>query len=57
MNTTTETASCTEHIRLPDFELESLARIILPMVQKFYEADEGKASFEEWYARQKKSAA
>jgi len=37
---------------IPRHEIESLARCILPEIQKFYESDEGKREFEEWKAQQ-----
>ena len=33
---------------IPDFEIESLARALLPAIQKFFESDEHKREFEEW---------
>ena len=40
---------------IPDFEIDSLARALLPAIQKLFETEEGKREFEEWKAeRQRK---
>jgi len=39
---------------IPRHEIESLARCILPEIQKFYESEEGKREFAEWQAEQAK---
>ena len=39
----------------PEFVYESLARSLLPVIQKYYESDEGKRAFAEW--KEKKEAA
>ena len=33
---------------IPKYEIESLARCLLPEIQKFFESDEGKREFEQW---------
>ena len=33
---------------IPEFVYESLARSLLPIIQKYYESDEGKRAFSEW---------
>ncbi len=33
---------------VPEFVYESLARSLLPVIQKYYESDEGKRAFAEW---------
>ena len=38
---------------VPAFVYESLARSLLPVIQKYYESDEGKRVFAEW--KQKKN--
>ena len=38
---------------VPEFVYESLARSLLPVIQKYYESDEGKNAFAEW--KQKKN--
>ncbi len=43
----------TKKSEIPKHELESLARVLLPEIQKYFESDEGKREFEEW-KRQKK---
>ena len=35
---------------IPDFEIDSLARALLPAIQRFFETEEGKREFEEWKA-------
>ena len=37
---------------IPRFEMEALARILLPEIQRFYESAEGQAAFEHWKAEQ-----
>jgi len=39
---------------IPEFVYESLARSLLPVIQKYYESDEGKRVFAEW--KEKKEA-
>ena len=36
---------------IPEFVYESLARSLLPVIQKYYESDEGKQAFAEWKAK------
>ena len=40
---------------IPDFEIDSLARALLPAIQKLFESEEGKREFEEWQAERQKS--
>ena len=37
---------------IPQHEMEALARILLPEIEKFYESAEGQAFFEKWKAEQ-----
>ena len=37
---------------IPRSEMEALARILLPEIQRFYESAEGQAVFEKWKAEQ-----
>ena len=39
---------------IPDFEIDSLARALLPAIQKFFETEEGKREFEEWKAERQR---
>ena len=39
---------------IPDFEIDSLARALLPAIQKLFESEEGKREFEEWKAERQK---
>ena len=36
---------------IPEFVYESLARSLLPLIQKYYESNEGKRAFAEWKAK------
>ena len=36
---------------IPEFVYESLARSLLPVIQKYYESYEGKRAFAEWKAK------
>ena len=38
---------------VPAFVYESLARSLLPVIQKYYESDEGKRAFAEWKQKNK----
>lgn len=40
---------------IPEFVYESLARSLLPVIQKYYESNEGKRAFSEW--KEKKEVA
>ena len=40
---------------IPEVVYESLARSLLPVIQKYYESDEGKRAFAEW-KKQKETA-
>lgn len=35
-----------------DFAIESMARVLLPALQNFYDSPEGQAAFEEWKRQQ-----
>ena len=37
-----------EETVIPDFEIEALARCLLPKIQAYFESPEGKAAFEKW---------
>lgn len=41
------------HPKIPDYELEALARCLLPDMQAYFETDEGKRAFAEWQAQQR----
>lgn len=38
---------------IPRYELEALARCLLPDIQTFFESEEGQREFAEWQERQK----
>ena len=40
---------------IPDFEIDSLARALLPAIQKLFESEECKREFEEWQAERQKT--
>ena len=33
---------------IPDTAIERIARVMLPMIQKYYKSDEGKMELEKW---------
>ena len=39
---------------IPLHEVEALARILLPEIQRFFESEEGQKEFREWKERQSK---
>lgn len=41
-------------MNIPDYAIESIARCLLPKIQKFYESKEGKRVFAEWKAKREK---
>ena len=36
---------------IPYHEVEALARVLLPVIQKFFESEEGQREFAEWKAQ------
>ena len=40
---------------IPEYVFESLARSLLPVIQKYYESADGKKVFAEWKAKNKSS--
>lgn len=38
---------------IPDFEIESLARSILPVIQKLFESEDNRKEYEKWLAESK----
>ena len=41
---------------IPVYEMESLARMLLPILKKYIDSEEGKRDWQEWQARKKISA-
>ena len=41
---------------IPEYEMESLARMLLPVLKKYLDSEEGKRDWQEWQARRKDSA-
>ena len=39
---------------IPDYEIDSLARALLPAIQKYFEDEEVQKEFEEWQAERQK---
>ena len=37
--------------QIPEYVFESLARSLLPLIQKYYESEGGKRAFDEWKAK------
>lgn len=42
----------TESMRIPDYAIERMARCLLPMIQRYYESEEGQKDLRQWEARQ-----
>ena len=40
---------------IPDYVFESLARCALPIIQAYYESEEGRKAYEEWKAMREQS--
>ena len=40
---------------IPEYVFESLARSLLPVIQKYYESEDGKKVFAEWKAKKQAS--
>lgn len=40
---------------IPEYVFESLARSLLPVIQKYYESENGKKAFAEWKAKKELS--
>lgn len=41
---------------IPEYEMESLARMLLPILKKYIDSEEGKRDWQEWQARMKYGA-
>ena len=39
---------------IPEYVFESLARSLLPVIQKYYESEDSKKAFAEWNGKQRK---
>jgi hypothetical protein len=42
----------TDQSAIPDFEIDALARCLLPKLRAYYESPEGQAAFEDWKKKQ-----
>lgn len=40
---------------IPDFEIDSLARALLPAIQAYFETEEGQRAFAAWQAERQQS--
>ena len=40
---------------IPEYVFESLARSLLPVIQKYYEIEEGKKAYADWNAKKQAS--
>lgn len=38
---------------IPEYEMESLARMLLPILKKYIDSEEGKRDWQEWQSRRK----
>jgi hypothetical protein len=43
-------------MNIPDYQFESLARCLLPKIQKYYESEEGKADLESYRTEKENQA-
>lgn len=34
--------------KIPQYEIDAIAKLVLPQIQKFFETEKGKKEFEEW---------
>ena len=41
-----------DSMKIPDFAIERIARCMLPMLQQYYESEEGQWELAEWKERQ-----
>ena len=41
---------------IPEYEMESLARMLLPILKKYIDSEEGKRDWHEWQARMNEGA-
>ena len=42
-----------EDVVIPQRDIESLARCLLPQIQKFFDSEDGRQEFAEWQAKQR----
>ncbi|MCL2141155.1 MAG: hypothetical protein FWH42_05800 [Dehalococcoidia bacterium] len=41
---------------IPDYAYKAMADVLLPIIQQYYQTEEGRQAFKEWEAKQNKSA-
>ena len=39
--------------RIPQYEIDSIAKLVLPQIKKFFETEKGRKEFEEWKFKHK----
>ena len=44
-----------DEVEIPEYVFESLARSLLPVIQKYYASEDGKKAFAEWKATKQAS--
>ena len=47
----TNILSSMDAAEIPEYVFESLARSLLPVIQKYYESEDGEKAFAEWKAK------
>lgn len=47
-----EASGETDQSEIPNFEIDALARCLLPKLRAYYESPEGQAAFEDWKRQQ-----
>ena len=45
-----------DEAEIPEYVFESLARSLLPVIQKYYESEDGKKAFAEWKTKKQASS-
>ena len=55
-NTPTSAKKKKPESEIPQQDIESLARILLPQIQKYYESENGQREFNEWKKQQEQKS-
>ena len=42
----------TEQMQIPDYAIERMARCLLPIIQRYYESEEGQRELKQWELEQ-----
>jgi len=48
---TIETTPAESEMNIPDYAIERLARCMLPLIQKYYESEEGQRELMNWHLK------